>query len=522
MQPSDSSQNELPTTFSVWSGISMGWNTINSFRGLSFMLFIGLAAGGLPGLLYGFIGCSVGVMSLTLVLAECSSRFATAGGAYHFATFLIPPKYRRGSAYVLGWFNYLGWTLTHASCCAVVSTLILALVNLCAPDYDVSVRWQLFQVYIGVATYAWLFNIFGLRWIPALELLGTWATVLGFLTFTVVLLAVALKASARSVLVDVNNDTGYSSSSLAVFLGLYNSMATLMAVDGPTHLAEELAQPKRVMPRMLIITVSSQCVVGIVWILVLGFSLVDLQSALDTATGVPITELVQQATGSTAAAIVFCLALLIHCGTSAVASATTSSRQGYAFARDGGMFCNHKLAEISPRFQLPLWSIHLPYGITAVVGIVYLFSHTAFNALVGGQSAFMTVSCGCPALILLLTRRRTLPPSDHGHGQWTLGPWADATYTVAVGYAVLVIAVVFIPQSHPVTSTSMNYTVLIVGAFLIVMGITWILEGRRTFHPPAKDPQREVLQGEVVLEELGMGGEGDGKGKGMRVDEEKM
>lgn len=77
----------------------------------------------------------------------------------------------------------------------------------------------------------------------------------------------------------------YSSNSFSVFLGLYNSMTTLMALDGPTHLAEELPSPKRIIPRILVITITSQAILGVIWILVLGFSISNLQSIIATPTG---------------------------------------------------------------------------------------------------------------------------------------------------------------------------------------------------------------------------------------------
>lgn len=47
--PSD----ELPKTFGLWSGLSIGWNTMNVFSGMSFILFVDLSAGGMPTVLYG-------------------------------------------------------------------------------------------------------------------------------------------------------------------------------------------------------------------------------------------------------------------------------------------------------------------------------------------------------------------------------------------------------------------------------------------------------------------------------------
>lgn len=56
-------------------------------------------------------------------------------------------------------------------------------------------------------------------------------------------------------------------------------------------------------------------------------------------------EVVRLGTGSDAAAIVFCLILIINNATSALGSAVTMSRQGYAFARDGGLIQNARYAD---------------------------------------------------------------------------------------------------------------------------------------------------------------------------------
>lgn len=94
------------------------------------------------------------------------------GGAYHYSCFLVPQKYRRQVAYPLGWLNYFGWIFTHAGCCAVVATCIMALVNLCNPDFAVTKRWQLFLLYMAVAITCWAVNLRGLKSIPTLELFG--------------------------------------------------------------------------------------------------------------------------------------------------------------------------------------------------------------------------------------------------------------------------------------------------------------------------------------------------------------
>ncbi|KAM6506660.1 hypothetical protein FSOLCH5_013635 [Fusarium solani] len=43
----------LHQSFGLWSAISLGWLTLNVFGGMSFIIFFGLSAGGIPAILYG-------------------------------------------------------------------------------------------------------------------------------------------------------------------------------------------------------------------------------------------------------------------------------------------------------------------------------------------------------------------------------------------------------------------------------------------------------------------------------------
>lgn len=43
----------LHQTFGLWSAIGLGWLTLNVFGGMSFIIFFGLSAGGIPAVLYG-------------------------------------------------------------------------------------------------------------------------------------------------------------------------------------------------------------------------------------------------------------------------------------------------------------------------------------------------------------------------------------------------------------------------------------------------------------------------------------
>lgn len=270
------------------------------------------------------LGTCLGVLCIIGVLAECASIFPTAGGAYHFSTFLAPERYRRYVGYPLGWLNYLGWVFTIAACASIATGLTYSLAVLTHPEFAIGPRWHLFLVYVGWVMVAWLINLYCLGLLDHIENVGckkkfacvdidqalrltsdlVIINVLGFVGFSIALLAKAPKASAEFVFVEVINETGsvhilttlpqafylsmehrYSSPAMAVVLGLFNSIIAYVCLDAACHLAEEVATPTKEVPRILWATWISQSLVGMVWILVIGFSIQDIEPIISTPTG---------------------------------------------------------------------------------------------------------------------------------------------------------------------------------------------------------------------------------------------
>ncbi|WAO93423.1 Choline transport protein [Fusarium falciforme] len=460
----------LKRDFGTWGILSIAWNMVNIFGGMSYIFVVGFSAGGIPSIFYGFIGSSFCVLCIMATLAECASMFPTAGGAYHFATFLAPEKYRRYISYPLGWLNYLGWVFTIASCSAIATWLTFSLVNLCKPEVSVTTRWQLFLVYI-----AWSV---GLNHLTISLSLGA-ASMVGFVGFVIALLARSPKADTAFAFKDIVNETGYSTAAMAVVLGLYNSMVAFICLDAACHMAEELPHPAVQIPRVLYITMATQFTVGVIYIFTIGFSITDINVIIKTPTGVPIIEVVRQGLKSDAAAIVFNVVLLINFMASTTGAMLASSRQGYALARDGGLFFKQALTKIQPRFMVPLQSLNLCFGLSILIGIVYLFSTQAFNALLGAEALFMLLSYAPPSLMMLIFGRaqlKTTKFSLHRLGYFYAG--------VAVVYTAIVTVLVMIPQVHPVTASNMNYTILFAGSFAILCLIMWVLDARKSYKPP--------------------------------------
>lgn len=85
----------------------------------------------------------------------------------------------------------------------------------------------------------------------------------------------------------------YSSNSMAVVLGLFNSMAAWVCLDAPCHMAEEILHPTKEIPKILYVLLISQFLVGFLYILVIGFSVTDIATIISTPTGYVSLQIVR-------------------------------------------------------------------------------------------------------------------------------------------------------------------------------------------------------------------------------------
>lgn len=117
-------------------------------------------------------------------------------------------------------------------------------------------------------------------------------------------------------------------------------------------------------------------------------------------------------------------------------------------------------------------------------------------------------------MVLLITNGELLPKSD----RWNFGIFSTPIYVVSVFYSALVTVVCFvsdgafaatddamnadalfqIPQVSPITSLTMNYTILVMGVFGAAMALAWMFEGRKLFSPPVNDEEISAASGGVI------------------------
>ena len=72
---------------------------------------------------------------------------------------------------------------------------------------------------------------------------------------------------------------------MAILLGTYTAMSALGGLDSACHIAEEIHQPAKMIPKILYIAMITQFFMGAAWILVVGFSITDQDTIVKSSTG---------------------------------------------------------------------------------------------------------------------------------------------------------------------------------------------------------------------------------------------
>lgn len=233
---------------------------------------------------------------------------------------------------------------------------------------------------INLITFA--LNCYG-RVLPKIATATFWCSLV---SFTVILITVPASAptrqSAKSVFATFTNNTGWSSTFIAYAVGLINPNWTFACLDCATHLAEEVAQPERMIPIAIMGTVAIGFVTSWTYSIALFFSVQNLQDIVDTDTGVPILELFYQAVSNKAGAIALESLILLTGLGCLTASHTWQARLCWSFARDRGLPGSRYLAHVDPRLGIPFRAHLVSCVIVAIVGLLYLGSTTAFNRCV--------------------------------------------------------------------------------------------------------------------------------------------
>ncbi|KAF4452334.1 putative choline transporter Hnm1 [Fusarium austroafricanum] len=465
---------ELNRHFSTLSLIGLASTTTISWTGLGLGLITEIGAGGPGAVIYGFILVTILQCFLGATLAEFVSSYPTAGGMYHWIAAVAPKRSTGILSFFTGWFSVLGWIFTTASTNLLFAQIVMALINL-YQDFEIK-AWQTFIVYQGLNLITAAVVMFGNRIIPGLNKFSLFYLQIAWLAVLVTVVACAPShRSAEFVFKTWINNTGWENQVICFITGLVNPLYSLGGLDGVTHITEEMPNPSRNAPLAIAITLTIAFCTGLTYLIALMFSVQDYEALSSTTTGLPLAELFHQVTGKVGGAFGLTFLLLVALGPCVVSSQLSTGRIFWAFSRDGAMPFSRIWSKVHPQLKIPLNSQIAVTVIIAALGCLYLGSSTAFNSLLGTAVTVNNIAYLIPIFTNTVTRRKNMH-----HGVFYMGNVFGPIVNI-VSICWLVFAIVFFsfPYVKPVKPENMNYTCVVVGGLLILVGMWWLKVGKQ-------------------------------------------
>lgn len=347
------------------------------------------------------------------------------------------------------------------------------------PDY-VSTQWQVYLCYVAFVGACTLITIYLPKRIPLLQTVFFVASVAGFLVFFITVLATSeTKQSGSAVFVDWVNVTGWDDGT-AFLLGVGQAMYTFLAVDSASHIAEEVPQPGKNVPRTMWMTVLIGFATVLPWTLAFMFSIQDIDAVSTSA--LPIMEVYLQALrGSKAGAAFFATWLLFVYFGACIACTVTTGRLIWAFARDHGLPFSNTFSKVNPKLKVPVNATIFTGVFCILYGLIYIGSTTAFNSFIATAILFLNATYALPQGVALFRGRKNALPRRH----FDLGALFGAFCN---GFSVLWVALFTIifcfPITRPVTAESMNYVSVIIFGACVFVALLWWCDKRKTFTGP--------------------------------------
>ncbi|KAI4240053.1 MAG: hypothetical protein LQ352_007731 [Teloschistes flavicans] len=290
----------------------------------------------------------------------------------------------------------------------------------------------------------------------------------------------APRATASSVFTEFETN-GWSTTGLACLVGLNGPLPYLLGADSSVHLAEELKDSAWGLPRSMLVTAITNYITSFVVVVTLMFCLGDIETVLKSPTGQPYIAVVLNATHSVPATKLLAVIILILVVSCSVNGVTTTSRQLWSFARDGGLPCSAWLSQVRPGLGVPVNAMAVSMVFTICLTAIAIGSEVAYGIFVSlNASGLLTSYIICIACILhKRLRGESLPTS-----RFNLGKAGNTINIIALCFLAVFWVFQFFPAGPNPAPSDMNWSCVIWTGVLVFFVTYYAFWGRHNYVGP--------------------------------------
>ena len=159
------------------------------------------------------------------------------------------------------------WQALIATVSYTAAGVLLSMVTIYKPSYQQQ-NWQQSLVMVAIGMFATLMNTYGAKKLPMLEYIMLVVQLVGFICIITALWALpSPKAPASEVFMSFSNFGGWPNIGTACFVGSITATASFAGSDAAAHMAEEVEDASRAVPRMIMLTIAVNGLMAFVFII---------------------------------------------------------------------------------------------------------------------------------------------------------------------------------------------------------------------------------------------------------------
>lgn len=457
---------ELKRTLNFLSSFSIAFAYISPVVGVYTLFGYGLATGG-PAFIWGLPVVVLGQFFVVLVFSELSVAYPLAGALYQWARRLVGPRY--------GWF--VGWIYGWALVITIAAVDLGAAPYLAellgrAPTRGTVVLLAAVLVVIHTAV-----NYEGVRGTAIIGNIGLATEIVATVAIAGALfLHPGQSASLRPV------STLFSRETPAGMAGGVELLAAVLAMtwifygfESAAGVAEEVIDPRRRVPRAMILSLLGAAVVTALLVVALILSAPDLAlAAADPARTIPY--ILEAHLGPTVLRGLLVLLMFAYLSCAGAAQAA-AARLMYSYARDGMVPASGWLRRVSAEHRVPGNAILFSAAAAlAVIGASYLdVGKVNINALVVSYAVvgvYLSFQAVVAARLYAAFRGWK---AEAPAGYFTLGRWSVPVAILALVYGVAMIVNLCWPR--PVGELA-SWLTLLAAVAIVVPGLAIVFTRR--------------------------------------------
>jgi len=305
---------------------------------------------------------------------------------------------------------------------------------------------------------------------------------------------------------------------IAILMSFVSVIWTMSGYDAPFHLSEECSNAAVAAPRAIVLTAEVGGLLGWVVMLVIAYTVVDIEAAVDSEIGQPyiayLLQCLSKRTAIALAALTIIASFFMGQGCQVAASRVT-----YAYGRDGVFpFSQSFWGKVNKTTRTPVNAV---WGNT-IIGI--LLNLLIFGGYLSIGAIFSIGAIGQYVAFTLPTTIRTFVVGNRFRpGPWNLGRWSWLSGTISTGYTLLMLPILCFPavRGKDLDAAGMNWTIVVWGGpmFLAMMWWVWPWNGARKWF---KGPKVNVEHKMYTREEVRDMKEGNGSSEDDQPEEVRV